>query len=297
MKEEFRDLMTDNKDIADLLLLGIPFDKNASVGIGASKAPDTLRKLSYFLPAATKDGIDISSFKIYDEGNVTYSNESCEEYFSLVKEKAASMLNTNKFVWFVGGDHSVAIPTEQAFYDYAKKMNKTPYIIHIDAHPDICDVYEDSKFSHACPNRRALDYGYKDENIIMIGIRGYEIQEIEFFKKHPNIKVYTASYINENGIDNMLHEITNKIDDNSLVYLSYDIDANDPSFAPGTGTPEAFGLNSLTLLKILTYLIKKLPIQAMDLVEISPLLDINDITSWLGLKTMYEIFALKKEVK
>lgn len=297
MKEEFRDLMTDNKDIADLLLLGIPFDKNASVGIGASKAPDTLRKLSYFLPAATKDGKDISSFKIYDEGNITYNNESCEEYFSLVKEKATSMLNTNKFVWFVGGDHSVAIPTEQAFYDYAKKMNKTPYIIHIDAHPDICDIYEDSKFSHACPNRRALDYGYKDENIIMIGIRGYEIQEIEFFKKHPNIKVYTASYINENGIDNMLHEITNKIDDNSLVYLSYDIDANDPSFAPGTGTPEAFGLNSLTLLKILTYLIKKLPIQAMDLVEISPLLDINDITSWLGLKTMYEIFALKKEVK
>lgn len=297
MEEKFRDLMTNNISEADLLLLGIPFDKNASVGTGASKAPDTLRKLSYYLPAATKDGKDISSFKIYDEGNIEYNNTSCETYFSLIKQKALSMLNTHKFVWFIGGDHSIAIPTEQAFYDYAKKMNKTPYIIHIDAHPDICDIYEDSKFSHACPNRRALDYGYKDENIIMIGIRGYEIQEIEFFKKHPNIKVYTASYINENGIDKMLQEIKNKIDDNGLVYLSYDIDANDPSFAPGTGTPEAFGLNSLTTLKIITNLFEKLPIQAMDLVEISPLLDINDITSWLGLKTMYEIFALKKEVK
>lgn len=82
-----------------------------------------------------------------------------------------------------------------------------------------------------------------------------------------------------------------------MIYLSYDIDANDPSFAPGTGTPEAFGLNSNELMLFIKELFINLPIKAMDIVEVSPPLDSNDITSWLSLKTLYEIFEiLKKKV-
>ena len=83
-----------------------------------------------------------------------------------------------------------------------------------------------------------------------------------------------------------------KNSDKHLVYLSYDIDANDPSFAPGTGTPEAFGLNSIKLLNFIKELFLNLPIKVMDIVEVSPVLDNNNITSWLALKTIYEILGI-----
>ena len=82
------------------------------------------------------------------------------------------------------------------------------------------------------------------------------------------------------------------------VYFSYDIDANDPAYAPGTGTPEAFGLSNFETVAIATGLISNLNVTCMDLVEIAPPLDVNNITSWLGLKTIYEVFnALIKSEK
>ena len=109
---------------------------------------------------------------------------------------------------------------------------------------------------------------------------------------------FSSSYHYEPLYKRMLDEIISKYQDEKyVIYLSYDIDANDPSYAPGTGTPEAFGLNSFDLMEFIKSLFVNLNIKAMDMVEISPSLDINDITSWLGLKTLYEIFEIiiKKE--
>ena len=84
-----------------------------------------------------------------------------------------------------------------------------------------------------------------------------------------------------------------KYPENSVYYVSFDIDAIDPGFAPGTGTPESFGLTPLEMRELFKEIFTKLNVQAMDLVEISPKLDVNDITSWLGLKLLYEIFYYK----
>ena len=75
-----------------------------------------------------------------------------------------------------------------------------------------------------------------------------------------------------------------------LVYLSYDIDANDPAYAPGTGTPEAFGLTNFETATLICGIVGGLNVDTMDMVEIAPPLDVNNITSWLGLKTLYEVF-------
>ena len=89
----------------------------------------------------------------------------------------------------------------------------------------------------------------------------------------------------------MISYITNKYNsDKYLVYISYDIDANDPSYAPGTGTPEAFGLTSKETMKLITSLVRNLNVDALDIVEVAPPLDVNNITSWLALKTLYEVF-------
>ncbi len=292
MEEEiFRGIITKNKEEAKIILTGVPYDKNASIGKGASEEPTTIRELSRYFPPLTRDGDIVGDYKIFDNGDIKpLDNEDCETYFSRVQKEMAKVYNENKFALIIGGDHSIAIPTERAFFDYAKSINKEPVIIHIDAHPDICDIYEGTKYSHACPNRRAIDYGYKTNNISLIGIRGFEEQEVIYFGEHPEIKVYTSTYLQDNGINEMIKELVSKYGDGKhVVYLSYDIDANDPAYAPGTGTPEAFGLNNVMTLKIVENIIKLLDVRAMDLVEISPKLDINDITTWLGLKTIYEV--------
>ena len=75
-----------------------------------------------------------------------------------------------------------------------------------------------------------------------------------------------------------------------LIHISYDIDINDPSYAPGTGTPEPFGIDNLTVIEIICNLVRYLNCISLDLVEVSPKLDINDITSYLAIKGLYEIF-------
>lgn len=297
MKKEFRDLCVSNKEEANLILLGLPFDEGCSCGKGSSEAPKVMRELSYFLPAFSMNGSDIRGIKIYDAGNV----ESGNDFYERVKAKADEVFSFNKFNLFLGGDHSVTIPLQQSFLDKALKEHKTPVIIHIDAHPDICDFYDGSSYSHACTNRRAIDHGYETNNITLIGIRGYEEYEVEFLNSHPELKVYQASYLNEFGYTALINDLVSRFGhDNYAIYLSYDIDANDPSFAPGTGTPEAFGLNSNQLMLCIKELFTKLPIEAMDIVEVSPTLDCNNITSWLALKTLYEVFEIlqkKKELK
>lgn len=297
MKNIFRGLTVNKIEEANIVFVGIPYDLGCSCGSGAHQAPDVMRELSSFLPPFTMDGKEIKNIRIFDNGNVDVSSPS---FYESLESSASKVFNLGKFPLFIGGDHSISISLEKAFLAYAKKLGKEPVIIHIDAHPDICDIYHDSAYSHACPNRRAIDNGYKSQNIVMVGIRGFEKQEVEYFEEHPEISVYLASYLNEGGYQEALTSIKNRFnDDKYMIYLSYDIDANDPSFAPGTGTPEAFGLNSYELMKFIKELFISLPIFAMDIVEVSPKLDCNDITSWLALKTLYEILEIigNKEVK
>lgn len=295
MNEHFRGLLTQNLKEAKIVLQGVPYDLGCSCGSGAKEAPSKMRELSAFLPPFTMDGTSCKSSKIYDLGDFYTENN----FYHELEKKALEVFNLNKFPLFLGGDHSISIALEKSFKTYWESQNKIPVIIHIDAHPDICDFYHGSKFSHACPNKRAIDEGYEPKNITLIGIRGYEEQEVIYLNEHPELKVYNASFINEYGYDEMLNDLRCRFSsDEYAVYLSYDIDANDPSYAPGTGTPEAFGLNSYDLMKFIRELFKALPIKAMDLVEVSPVLDNNDITSWLALKTLLEIFEIlqNKEV-
>ena len=283
---EFRDLMAKSEEEANVFLCGVPYDKNASVGKGASLAPKVMRELSYDLPALDMLGNNLTKVKIAELGD--FDGDNFENLKKNIEEK---LLSKDGFHVILGGDHSIAIASERAFFDDCIRRGKTPVIIHMDAHPDICDVYDGSKYSHACPIFRALEYGYKDENITMVGIRGFEAQEIETFKKHPKLDVFKSFDIKKLGVEALLTLLVSKYRDSKYeVYFSYDIDANDPAYAPGTGTPEAFGLTNFETVAILTGLIANLNVTCLDIVEVAPPLDVNNITSWLALKSLYEVF-------
>ncbi len=292
----FREMLTQNINDATVLLGGACYDLSCSCGSGTSLAPMKLRELSSYLPCYDANFHYLAHTKIFDCGNV-FPNDGKEVFYKALEKKAQEMFSFDKFVLFLGGDHSISIPLEKVFYQKYHAMGKHPVIIHLDAHMDILDEYMDSKMSHACPNRRAIENGYQPSDIHMIGIRSYEQGEVAFYQEHPELNVITADEFRKIGYQKVVEKIKSRYDENAVFYLSFDIDIIDPSFAPGTGTPETFGLSTLDLRNLLLELIKNLNIQAMDLVEISPKLDCNDITSWVGLKLLYEIFYQKFDKK
>ena len=284
--EHFQGLKVNALEDANVIITGIPFDKNTSIGSGAAFAPDHIREMSIMFPPMTQFGYMLDKIKLFDNGNIT------TEDFEKMQEEAYKAISSNKFPVFLGGDHSVAIATERAFYDYAKSLGKIPTIIHIDAHPDICDVYEDNYYSHATPNKRSLDYGYEDQNLTMIGMRCFEPQEVKFLNMHSDIDCFTAHDVRRLGVSKLIELLKLKYNDNNLIYLSYDIDANDPAYAPGTGTPEPWGLTSFETLDLITGIVSEFNIGCFDIVEVSPKLDVNDITSSLAIKTLYEVLGI-----
>lgn len=288
----FREMLTTNIEEADIIIGSASYDLSCSCGSGASMAPNKLRELSRYLPCYDANFHYIGKTKLYDFGDIEFTTTKSSFYQEL-EGFATKMFSYGKFVMTFGGDHSISIPLEKVFYHTYQKLGKHPVIIHLDAHMDILDEYMDSKMSHACPNRRAIENGYLPSDINMIGIRSYEQGEVDYYREHPELYVITADMFRELGYQEVVKRIKQRYDENTVYYLSFDIDILDPSYAPGTGTPETFGLTPLDLRLFLRKMIKELDIRAMDLVEISPKLDCNDITSWVGLKLIYEMIEQK----
>lgn len=276
----WRGLLAEHPEDADVAVFGIAVDGNCSVGTGAAWAPEKIRECSEYLPPVTVAGNVICNTLI-DLGDVT-------EYDALQVLEKMKTCNGKKFVFLLGGDHSVSILSQKA---YRQLRAGKRGIIHIDAHADICDYYNGSHYSHACVNKRALENGYSTEDITMIGIRSYEVQEVDFLRENP-VDIYSADEVKRVGAHTILEQLYQKYADYEGIYLSFDIDAVDPAQAPGTGTPEAFGLSSETVRQLLEGIVANLPVDMMDIVEVSPPLDCNNITTWLALKYILEILHI-----
>ncbi|GAB1476292.1 agmatinase [Bacillota bacterium] len=276
-------------DKADVCVMGIPFDGAVSCGKGAALAPEMMRNLSRYLPPTTEEGLAFENLKVYDHGDVAIDLDWAR-YYAAVEEEALKLLQSKAFCLFLGGDHSVTIPLQRAFGRYHK--GKKIGIIHFDSHSDICDEYDSHKWSHACTEKRAVDDVIAPKDLSLIGIRSWEVEEIEYLAAHPEVLLIKAHDVHKKGYENVCQRLKEKYSDYDAVYLTLDIDVLDPSCAPGTGTPEAGGLESREMLEIIKYLISELPITTMDLVEVSPPLDSeNNITSWTALKIIYEVFG------
>ncbi|MCF8070387.1 MAG: arginase family protein [Desulfobacterales bacterium] len=180
----FRDLRTDSYDKADVIIMGIPFDGGASLGKGTCEGPAMIRNLSVSLPAITENGYPIKDFSIKDGGDFDL-NIHIEKYFEKIQNGARKIFEDGKFGMFIGGDHSVTIPLQRAFFDNYGKNLKIG-VIHFDTHPDIMDEYLSSKLAHACPNRRNIEH----ENFDKSGLTLMLHKILTFFS------VYHAAFCN-----------------------------------------------------------------------------------------------------
>ena len=112
--------------------------------------------------------------------------------------------------------------------------------------------------------------------------------QVQFLDEHPEIGVHSARAVARRGAVEVAEDVVVQLQSVDAVYVTLDIDALDPAYAPGTGTPEAGGLSTRQLLELLRVIFAELPVRALDIVEVSPPLDCADITSFAAAKVVYE---------
>lgn len=278
----------ENLEDAKVAIMGIPFDNAVSFKKGTASAPEKLRELSIELSDVADDFIPIKDDILYDIGDI-YPELDWEKYFSDIESQAFALMQSGRFCLFLGGDHSVTIPLHKAFgkYNSGKKIG----IIHFDAHFDLCREYDGHKWSHACTEARALDDVISGEDLFFIGVRVAELQELEVIKEHPGIRNITPAELERMGTEKAFEALHEAFKDYDALYMTLDIDVLDPAYAPGTGTPVSGGISSRQFIDLTRMILDGLPVRAMDIVEVSPPNDVNDITSWAALRIIHQVFT------
>ncbi len=266
---------------AEYVIFGVPFDGTSSFRAGSRFAPDAMRKASAnFESYNAFFNIDLAELPIHDAGDLEpYASvdDTLRDLFYAVEPIAKD----GKIPIMLGGEHSLTLPCVKAC---AKHAGDDLGVVVLDAHFDLRDEYSGLKNNHACVSRHIIDE--VTDNYVSIGIRSGPKEEWDFAKDN-NIRYYTPDDVAEKGIKNVLDEVIEYLDC-SKIYLSLDMDALDPSFAPALGTPEPFGLDALDVREVIRTLA---PMSVgFDIVEIAPEYD-GGQTAMLGTKLMREFIA------
>lgn len=201
--------------------------------------------------------LDISSkLKIHTLDPLTPSKNSPYEALVDIQNTVKQILNLKKFPVTLGGEHSITYGAVKAISEKYKNLS----ILDLDAHTDLRNKFEGTKYHHATVMRRIYELGHK---ITQVGIRSTSTMEIEFIKKNPKaINIFYAPRVPTEKIINTLSK---------NVYITIDLDCFDPSIMPSTGTPEPNGLNWQQITSLLRSVSKTRNIVGFDMVELSPI--------------------------
>ena len=276
----------------DIGMFGIPYDGALTNRPGARHGPREVRNQSSLMRSinhATKVN-PYNLCQIADVGDIEFSRVfDIEATHGEIEAFVSKMVAADVIPLACGGDHSVTLPILRSM------PNRPVALIQIDAHTDTWDSFQGSKFNHGAPFRRACEEELIDPNkTVQIGIRGAQnVTEGWDYSKQTGMKTWFIEEVRVRGIEAIVEE-TREIVGSTTVYLTFDIDAIDPAFAPGTGTPEIAGLTTPEAMEILRGL-RSLNFIGADMVEVSPPFDVGNLTSLTGATVMYEILCLLAE--
>lgn len=273
----------------DTAIVGIPFDGGTSYRPGARFGPREVRNQSSLLrpynPAVK--ALPFVTRRVADYGDVDVAPVSIEKTYALIEEEISRILAADVLPICVGGDHSISLPILRA----VAKRHGPVALIHFDSHADTWDQYFGGKYFHGTPFRRAVEERLIDpRRTIHIGIRGSLYAESDFdFQKEHGMEVVPIGDVKERGVGYVAERL--KRLKKGKAYVSFDIDAVDPAYAPGTGTPEVGGLTSYEAVSLVR-LLAGFDTVGFDLVEVSPLYDgPGQITALLAANLIYEVLC------
>lgn len=276
---------------ADVAIVGVPFDASVSYRSGTRFGPRAIREQSLLLWGYNNvQGVaPFKQLKIVDVGDVDVVPVDILATHRAIEQTVAPIVQSGCKVVTLGGEHSISLPLLRA---HAAKYGPLA-VVHFDAHPDTWDEeYAGHKYSHGTPFRRALEEGLIDPNAyVQIGIRGPTAGPQDYIEARAlGAKLITIDDAFSIGSERLLSMIRETIGSRA-VYVTLDIDAVDPAFAPGTGTPEVGGFSSFQMLQLVRGL-RGLNCVGFDLVEVSPPFDGQQITAILAANLAFEFLSL-----
>jgi len=234
----------------------------------------------------------IIDVKLLDIADIKVDNSNVEESTNKIYEEASRIIGRGDKTMFIGGDHSISYSTVKAFFDSVRNEGKKPCLVIFDAHVDLMPPMSEPTHEEWL---RALiedsEVNFPAENILIIGARNLYKSEIEYMNK-KKIKTITMNQIAEVGIHEMCDSIMEFAQGKDKeLYLSIDIDALDPAYAPATGYNEPGGLTTREFLYILQRINKLKNLRIIDIVEINEKKDkesFHGVTVRLGAKILSE---------
>ena len=255
-------------------LLGAPFDAASSFRRGAAAGPQAIRA-ALRSPAGnwwTEGLVDLGADgALVDAGDVDVADATPAQVRARIEESVGRVLDAGGAPLVLGGDHSITYPVLRAVAQRHSKLT----VLHIDAHPDLYDVFEGDRYSHACPLARVLEEGLV-ERLVQVGIRtatGAQRAQLERFAVHAiDMRGWAGGQRPEIG---------------GPVYLSIDLDGLDPAHAPGVAHPEPGGLTTRDVIGLVQGLSG--PVVGADVVELNPELDVRGLTAIVGAKLIKEL--------
>lgn len=261
---------------ARIVLFGAPFDSTTSYRPGTRFGSRAIRSESFGLetysPYQDKDLTDIS---VFDSGDIELCMGSSTMALDSISDRTATILDDGKLPFMIGGEHLVTLGAFREVY----KRYPDVHIIHFDAHTDLRQDYLGVELSHACVLRRCHDLT-GDGKIHQFGIRSGERDEFYWAASgHTDLHKF-----NFDGLKEVVASLAGK-----PVYFTIDLDVMDPSIFPGTGTPEAGGVQFLDLLNAIITVCSGCNIVGCDVNELSPSLDPSGVSTAVACKVVREL--------
>ncbi|KRO90034.1 MAG: agmatinase [Paracoccaceae bacterium] len=271
-------------------LIGTPWDGGTTNRPGPRHGPRQLRDFSTMI-RAENGATRVRPFELVncaDLGDVGPNPADLQDTMKRITEFYTKIRELGIIPLTAGGDHLCSLPILRAL-----AKDRPLGMIHFDSHTDLFHSYfGGTMYTHGTPFRRAVEEGLLDpKHVCMIGIRGsaYDFEDRDFAKS-VGITIIGIEEFHARGLSDVMQQ-AREIVGQKEIYVSYDIDFVDPTFAPGTGTPEIGGPNSFQAIEVVRAL-KDLNIVGADMVEVSPPFDTSGGTAFLGVTIMFELLCI-----
>jgi agmatinase len=275
---------------ADVAIVGAPFDDLVSDRPGTRYGPRAIRDAS--LGSGTHLEAKVNPFtelRVVDFGDAPVVPADARRSHQAIEDLVGIVARAGALPLVLGGDHSIAEPDMRACAAVHGRLG----LVQLDTHTDTATEVFGVEFSHGTPMRTLVDTGLVDpKRYVQIGLRGYWPEPEEFAWQHDNgIGSFFMHDVRMLGVAEVVQRTVAQVGDGPT-FLSVDIDAVDPAFAPGTGTPEPGGMTSAEVLEICRLLGERLHLVGADLVEVAPItFGTADITALLADRIVREILT------
>lgn len=274
-----------NYENSKVVILSAPYEKTTSYGKGTAKGPGAILEASHYVEFFDEEtekqvcfDIGIAAIEPMKFGKLTG-----KKALDLIYRNVDENIRNGKFVITLGGEHSISTAPIKAHFDNFSDLS----ILHFDAHSDLREEYEGSKYSHASFAARVAEF---TTDITQVGIRAQCKEEFDFIKA-KGINTFYAFQMRDRGFDEkLINDITATLKNN--VYITFDVDYFDPSIMPSTGTPEPNGFYWDETMRLLKKVCAERNLVGFDVVELAPQKDYT-FPDFLTAKLIYKILNYK----